>query len=72
MRRLSTVDQVIDALGGMDRVLELTGTNSKQTWNWQRRTGQFPAQWHDAMTKALRKRRCTAPPRLWNQKEFAA
>lgn len=68
MKRLRTVEQVANALGGLEGVCELTGANLKQAWHWLGRAGQFPANYHECMRRALRRRGYDAPARLWNQK----
>ena len=68
MKRLTTAVQVVDHLGGLDRVCEITVSNRKQAQNWPTRFGKFPAATHAAMTRALARRKATAPARLWNQR----
>jgi hypothetical protein len=68
MKRLRTVDQVVDALGGLSAVCELTDANLKQAWHWVGRAGQFPANTYVAMTRALNRRGYEAPARLWSMK----
>jgi hypothetical protein len=68
MKRLRTVDEVVEVLGGLDGVCELTEANLKQAWHWVGRAGQFPAQYYVVMTRSLRRRGYEAPARLWNQK----
>jgi hypothetical protein len=68
MKRLRTADQVVEVLGGLQAVCELTGANSKQAWHWTGRAGMFPANTYVAMTRALNRRGYEAPARLWNMK----
>ena len=68
LKRLSTADEVVNVLGGFDKVVELTEANTKQAWNWTKRFGSFPACYMDVMVSALKRRGYTAPARLWNQK----
>lgn len=68
MRTLRTAEKVIDALGGLERVCELTGANLKQAWNWHGRAGTFPSNTYVVMTRALRRRGAVAPPQLWKMK----
>jgi hypothetical protein len=69
MKRLRTVDQVMEVLGGLEGVCELGfADNPKQAWHWVGRAGQFPANTYVVMTRALRRRGYEAPARLWNQK----
>ncbi len=63
---LTTVDAVVDALGGRDAVMALTGASYQNFYNW-RRFKTFPAHEFDRMSRALRRRRKRAPPWLWNQ-----
>jgi hypothetical protein len=68
MRKCRTAQDVVDALGGLQAVCELTGANIKQAWNWTGRADSFPASTYVVMTRALRRHKCTAPPCLWNQR----
>jgi hypothetical protein len=68
MKTLRTTIEVVDALGGLPAVCDLTGANSKQAWNWIGRAETFPANTYWVMIEALRRRRLTAPPHLWNQR----
>jgi hypothetical protein len=67
-RRLTTVHEVVDELGGLSAVCRLTGANIKQGWNWIGRSETFPASYYVCMQRALQRRGATAPARLWNQK----
>ena len=64
MKRLRTADQVIERLGGLERVAALTETKMKSAYNFPR-FGAFPSRTFDAMTKALKRRGYTAPASLW-------
>jgi hypothetical protein len=68
MKKLRTPLEVIEHLGGVDRVCELTGANAKQVWHWYGRAGKFPANTYVALKRALRRRDCYAPDHLWNMK----
>jgi hypothetical protein len=69
MKRLRTVDQVVEVLGGLDGICELGfADNTKQAWHWVGRAQQFPANTYVAMTRALRRRGYEAPARLWAMK----
>ncbi|WP_334358387.1 MULTISPECIES: hypothetical protein [unclassified Bradyrhizobium] len=59
---------MIRALGGIEVVLQLTGANAKQAWNWTGRFGAFPANTYVCLMRALNRRGYTAPARLWNMK----
>lgn len=65
MRDLRTADEVVEVLG-LERVCELTEANAKQAWHWYSRKGMFPARTYVVMQRALKRRRCRAPARLWN------
>lgn len=66
MTRLTTVAAVIDALGGLAAVAEWCEVSLKVTYHW-RTLNMFPARYHDAMTKALKRKHYRAPASLWNQ-----
>lgn len=68
MRKLSTAEEVVEVLGGLSNVCELTGANPKQAWNWAGRTGTFPSSTYVVMQRALQRRKATAPPELWNMR----
>jgi hypothetical protein len=73
MKRLRTVQQVVDVLGGLDGICELSESpdwdvNLKQAWHWVGRAGQFPANTYVVMTRALHRRGYEAPARLWSMK----
>jgi hypothetical protein len=68
MKKLRTANQVIERLGGLDRVAELTLTEKKSAYNWPR-FGTFPSSTYKAMTDALKRRGYTAPGSLWKQRE---
>lgn len=66
MKQLSTVDEVIDALGGKSGCVDRGWAKSRQAVNnWIARG--FPPRLHAAMTEELRKAGCSAPDRLWSQ-----
>lgn len=69
MKKLRTPLEVIEHLGGVERICELIpGTNAKQVWHWHARAEQFPAYTYVALKRALKRRDCYAPDRLWNMK----
>jgi hypothetical protein len=70
MRKLQTARDVISHLGGLKRVCEITGANRKQAEHWRGRAASFPASTYVVMMQALRRRRATAPPQLWNMRGF--
>jgi hypothetical protein len=68
MRNLKTAQEVVDVLGGLPAVCELTDANSKQAWNWIGRANAFPACTYVVMQRALKRRGATAPAWLWNMR----
>lgn len=67
MRHLKSAREVVDVLGGIPAVCKMTRANIKAAYYWTGQAGMFPARTHWLMTKELKKRKCTAPPHLWNQ-----
>jgi len=61
---LSTIDKVIDALGGVDAVARMTRRGATAVHNW-RADRQFPASLYLKMIKRLHRRGYTAPSALW-------
>lgn len=68
MKKLRTAKDVVEALGGLTAVCELTGANTKQAWNWIGRAETFPSNTYVVMTRALRRRQAQAPAWLWNMR----
>lgn len=69
MKKLRTPLEVVEHLGGPERVREITDAkNLKQVWHWYGRAGKFPANTYVAMKRALKRRDCYAPDYLWNMK----
>jgi hypothetical protein len=66
---LKTANEVMDALGGNEGVMELTGRKQTAVLNW-RASGKFPAKFHLLMTQALAHRGLRAPASLWGVPEF--
>jgi hypothetical protein len=64
--QLSRAADVIDALGGVKAVAELTQTTYRAAHNWKAR-GQFPAKTYALMIAELRARDCDADSSLWGQ-----
>jgi len=64
MKELRTAAAVVDAIG-IDRVCEITKTTPKVAWHWWGRAKAFPPRTYVTMQRALKRRRCTAPPALW-------
>ncbi len=66
---LTTVDEVIDCLGGNRAVQTLTGLKSVQAvWEWRNRS-VIASRFYHLMTEALASKGRTADPKLWGQAE---
>jgi secreted protein with Ig-like and vWFA domain len=61
---LRTTREVVDALGGIQAVADLTGRNYDAASNWPR-FKTFPADTYLVMTRALTEQGKTAPASLW-------
>lgn len=72
MKKLRTPLEVVEQLGGIERVCELTEANPKQVWHWYGRAGMFPANTYVVMKRGLKRRNCYAPDHLWNMKGLKA
>jgi hypothetical protein len=66
MQVLNTTSEVIEALGGIQAVRELTGRKYTAAHNWLR-AKQFPSNTYRKMTSALQDKGLSAPPSLWGQ-----
>jgi hypothetical protein len=66
MRRLITAREVVEALGGLEAVCELTGANAKAVYHWTGQTDSFPSRTYVVMQRALKRRHMSAPPSMWN------
>lgn len=64
MEELTTTAAVIDRLGGIGAVAELTGRKYNAAWNWTT-FKTFPPDTYVAMTEALNAKGCVAPASLW-------
>lgn len=71
MKRLRTAEQVIDRLGGLNRIADMTATDLKSAYNWPR-FGVFPSSTYVVMIRALNRRGYTAPASLWRMREKRA
>jgi hypothetical protein len=68
--KLKTHEEVINALGGYDGLMALTGATYNQARNWGRTAmPDFPSKTYLVMQDELRKRGHTAPPELWRMIE---
>jgi hypothetical protein len=61
---LKTTNEVIDALGGVRAVADLTRRRYSAAYNW-RKFKTFPSNTFLAMQAALAEKGLTAPPSLW-------
>lgn len=66
MRRLSTAREVVDALGGVAAMRELTGALPKAVYYWTGQAGTFPSRTYVIMQRALKRRGYAAPAHLWS------
>lgn len=71
LKMLTTVSEVLEALGGYAAIAERYGLSPQRTWNW---TVQhtFPADMHEAMVADLAAKGFCAPGSLWRQHQGAA
>jgi hypothetical protein len=70
MRTIKTIEQVIEALGGVKAVAELTKrTSPSAVPNWIMRNS-FPTDTYAVMKAALRDKGATAPGALWKMPEM--
>jgi hypothetical protein len=60
-----TTEAVINSLGGLGAVAELTHTKAKSVWNWKK-SNRFPAKTYLALISALGHKGDSAPNSLWN------
>lgn len=67
---LSTTAEVMEALGGISAVMQLTSSKYNAVHNWQS-FPKFPSNTYVAMTNALREKGFHAPASLWGMKEPA-
>ena len=67
-RTLSTSDEVIEALGGIEGLMELTNSKRPRVLNW-RAFQRFPSRMYIIMIGALRSRGYNAPTSLWGMHE---
>ena len=65
---LTTVDEVIDALGGTSETAKLVGRNSQAVSNWRARK-QIPPETFVVLSAELRSRALSAPVSLWGMVE---
>ena len=64
MNELTTVPDVIKALGGIHAIAQLTGREYGAVWQWTR-WPHFPPDTYLVLTAALATRDLSAPAHLW-------
>lgn len=67
-RKLRTIGEVIEALGGNVAVRRRTGRSPQAVTNWRAR-GRFPRETYLLINGDLRRLRCSAPASLWGMAE---
>lgn len=67
-QELTTTAAVMDALGGIDKVAELTGSGYKAAANWKA-FPKFPSRTFVVMTAELERLGLRAPVSLWGMVE---
>lgn len=65
---LSSAEQVIGALGGIQGLMDLTGRKYSAVHHW-RSCGSFPASTYLLLTDELQRRGLTANPSLWRMRQ---
>jgi hypothetical protein len=65
--KLTSARKVIEVLGGIDAVAQMTGRSYKTVSKWQTQFESFPASTLVIMTRALAQLGHTAPHALWRQ-----
>jgi hypothetical protein len=68
---LNTASEIIETLGGVKAVSQLTGSTYAAVWNWKA-FQKFPPRTFVILNDALRKQGHDAPARLWGMTEDAA
>jgi hypothetical protein len=68
MKKLKSVKEVVEFLGGIHAVMEITNANYKQAINWPGRANKFPAATYVPLQKVLKKKNATAPDSLWTMR----
>jgi hypothetical protein len=65
---LSSADQVIEALGGIQALMDLTGRKYSAVHHW-RSCGSFPSSTYLILTTELHRKGLTASPSLWRMRQ---
>jgi len=68
MLNINKVTDVVDALGGIPLVAEMTGTTRNAIYNWVA-NGQFPADTYLLIQAELKARNLIAPDHLWPMRQ---
>lgn len=68
-KRINTVDEVIDTLGGTGAVARMLGVDDRLVSNWRRPDRGLPAYTYVALIKALEAKGFSAPSTLWRMWE---
>lgn len=68
MQQVRSPAEVIEILGGVAPVADLTGRSYDATWNWKT-WKHFPPDTYLVLTDALNKRGYEAPASLWRMVE---
>jgi hypothetical protein len=69
VRQLSTLDEVVAALGGLSKLGRLIDRKPCTICGWRDRN-TIPAKWYPVMTELLLERGFTAPRALWGFEEL--
>ena len=68
MKTLRSTSDIIDALGGIEAMAELTGTSINGVYNWRAGT-QFPADTYRLLKDELKAIDIDAPDHLWPMRQ---
>ncbi|KRR21313.1 hypothetical protein CQ14_06600 [Bradyrhizobium lablabi] len=68
MKTISNVAEIVEVLGGIERVAALTEAKDPAVWNWVYAFEAFPANTYFVLIEALKQRGYTAPPHLWKMR----
>ena len=68
-KQLTTIDAVIDELGGTNAMAHMMAAPKSAVSNW-RRDNSFPANTYLAIKAALKAKRLSAPDHLWPMRKL--
>jgi len=71
MMNISTVENAVEALGGIAAVAEMTNSSPSAVYNW-RAADKFPADTYLLVQSELRARGLVAPDNLWPMRQSAS